>query len=109
MVIMSTISLQIGALLFKSGGWRHLDRQALAAIKTKQSGSDALPIAVSAASPPAVEELMSIAANLGGVAVAGCLTGGELTPADGRTHLQTLSSLLLVFRSASNTTSWKSL
>ena len=87
-----------GAILFKSGGWRHLDRQAFAALQDSQSQTHRLPVSISPVAPKA-EEVAIVSEAFGGrVCLAGCLTGGELTPMADDTSLQTFSSLLLIFR-----------
>ena len=92
-----------GCLLLQSGGWRHLDKQAVLQERAdRQTKHHGLPISVDVAPMSVAPELETLqTAFNGSIAVAGCLTGGELTPIADGTRLQTFSDLLLVFRSVS--------
>ena len=70
----------------------------IAALQESQSQTHRLPVSISPVAPKA-EEVAIVSEAFGGrVCLAGCLTGGELTPMSDDTRLQTFSSLLLIFR-----------
>ena len=107
----TTESCALGALLFMSGGWRHLSQQADIRIAERLSIASAeqhrLPLHVQAdITPFAPSELASLHAafpSRGSMAIGGFLSGGEFLTIGESSQLQTYSNLLLIFRSLSRT------